>query len=151
MQVWHNFNLFNALWLSILKRFYFATRRAVYIFLSLFLVPSTYLPLPSIRTLLSVSPTRVCLVQPVTSSIFLSLVPLFSFRDYPWAQGLSNWLRSLSWQYLVWFVSDLCAGMKQLIGKLNDLWPEHSVALSIPKEVDRSKEKLEGAWETTGV
>ncbi|XP_065723962.2 protein kinase shaggy isoform X7 [Drosophila suzukii] len=40
--------------------------------------------------------------------------------------------------------------MKQLIGKLNDLWPEHSVALSIPKEVDRSKEKLEGAWETTG-
>ncbi|KAH8240541.1 hypothetical protein KR038_008192 [Drosophila bunnanda] len=41
-------------------------------------------------------------------------------------------------------------GMKQLIGKLNDLWPEHSVALSIPKEVDRSKEKLEGAWETTG-
>jgi len=41
--------------------------------------------------------------------------------------------------------------MKQLIGKLNDLWPEHSVALSIPKEVDRSKEKLEGAWETTGI
>ncbi|TDG39027.1 hypothetical protein AWZ03_014551 [Drosophila navojoa] len=40
--------------------------------------------------------------------------------------------------------------MKQLIGKLNDLWPEHSVALSIPKEVDRSKEKLEGAWETIG-
>lgn len=111
----------------------------------------TYLPVPSIRTLLSVSPTRVCLVHPVTSSIFPSLVPLFSFRDYPWVQGLSDWLRSLSWQYLVWFVSDLCAGMKQLIGKLNDLWPEHSVALSIPKEVDRSKEKLEGAWETTGV
>lgn len=43
------------------------------------------------------------------------------------------------------------SGMKQLIGKLNDLWPEHSVALSIPKEVDRSKEKLEGAWETTGI
>lgn len=41
--------------------------------------------------------------------------------------------------------------MKQLIGKLNDLWPEHSVALSIPKEVDRSKEKLEGAWETIGI
>lgn len=48
-------------------------------------------------------------------------------------------------------VPQLIAGMKQLIGKLNDLWPEHSVALSIPKEVDRSKEKLEGAWETIGI
>ncbi|XP_037931772.1 MATH and LRR domain-containing protein PFE0570w-like [Teleopsis dalmanni] len=40
--------------------------------------------------------------------------------------------------------------MKQLIGKLNDLWPEHSVALSIPKQIDESKEKLEGCWETEG-
>lgn len=34
--------------------------------------------------------------------------------------------------------------MKQLIGKLHDLWPEHSVALSIPKEIDKTKEKLHG-------
>lgn len=40
--------------------------------------------------------------------------------------------------------------MRQLIGKLNGLWPEHSVANSIPKEIDPTKEKLEGAWETIG-
>uniref|UniRef100_A0A1B0APH6 Protein kinase domain-containing protein n=1 Tax=Glossina palpalis gambiensis TaxID=67801 RepID=A0A1B0APH6_9MUSC len=40
--------------------------------------------------------------------------------------------------------------MKQLVGKLNDLWPEHSVALSIPKEIDAAKEKIEGVEETEG-
>lgn len=40
--------------------------------------------------------------------------------------------------------------MKQLIGKLNDLWPEHSVALSIPKEIDATKEKIEGVYEIEG-
>mgnify|MGYP004591836447 CR=1 FL=1 len=34
--------------------------------------------------------------------------------------------------------------MKQLIGKLNDLWPEHSVALSIPKEIEEKKESIDG-------
>lgn len=42
------------------------------------------------------------------------------------------------------------SGMKQLIGKLNDLWPEHSVALSIPKEIDASKEKIVGVDEIEG-
>lgn len=40
--------------------------------------------------------------------------------------------------------------MKQLIGKLNDLWPEHSVALSIPKEIDKTKEKIPGVEEIEG-
>ncbi|XP_061391852.1 protein kinase shaggy-like [Musca vetustissima] len=40
--------------------------------------------------------------------------------------------------------------MKQLIGKLNDLWPEHSVALSIPKEIDKTKEKIQGVEEVEG-
>lgn len=40
--------------------------------------------------------------------------------------------------------------MKQLIGKLNDLWPQHSVALSIPKEIDVTKEKIEGVTEVQG-
>ena len=41
-------------------------------------------------------------------------------------------------------------GMKQLIGKLNDLWPEHSVALSIPKEIDKANEKIPGVEEVEG-
>lgn len=34
--------------------------------------------------------------------------------------------------------------MKSLIDKLQGLWPEHCVALSVPKEVDQTKEELYG-------
>lgn len=47
-------------------------------------------------------------------------------------------------------ILEFVVGMKQLIGKLNDLWPEHSVALSIPKEIDKTKEKIQGVEEVEG-